>query len=148
MPGATADAEASSSRNDEDVLKVKPPGDVEDGLLEPLLGGDNANREPAAEGDSEKKDPAVPPVGFFELFFFADKVSGIERVRREWIVLCVPFRRSSLSSWLSSCIQTSRKRKWLDCCPGRKTGLTGSTARRLHELATSQHPHRQYFWPL
>lgn len=80
MPEAAAGAEASSSRKDEDSAKVEPPGDVEDGLLEPLLGRDNANRELGEGAGEEKKDAGVPPVGFFELFFFADKVSGVECV--------------------------------------------------------------------
>lgn len=103
MPKASAGTEGPPSPKGGEESKGEV-GDVEDGLLEPLLGRDvgehagvtTAGVDVDAETEQPKEEeekPAVPPVGFFELFFFADKV---------WMCppLCnrpaVPLRRSIL----------------------------------------------------
>lgn len=64
-------------------------GDLEDGLLQPLLGSDSARasthpqqQQSDAQSDTDKKSKGagLPPVPFLELFSFADKVTVTARI--------------------------------------------------------------------
>lgn len=109
MSKASAGTERSPPWRDEGAK-----GDVEGGLLEPLLGRNvpgehvdvatavgvvHVDRETQHSNNEADKAAAiaVPPVGFFELFFFADKVWWCPR-------LCSRQSLSIISFFLCNCL--------------------------------------------
>ena len=74
MPHEDEDVDQPGSHVKDTSEEVKG-GDIENGLQEPLLGPDERVEDVEIEGGDDTKEGAIKQASFFDLFFFADKVS-------------------------------------------------------------------------